>query len=81
MADGNTHNVNKNCDKDGARHGGSVLRVLDATHELLVVVLEGEAEDGEDDDGEDGDDKAARRVRRSSSGAGPRLLQLQLQLS
>lgn len=39
----NTHDVNKNCDKDGARHGGSVLRVLDAAHKLLVVVLEGEA--------------------------------------
>lgn len=40
-----THHVDQHSNEDGACDGGPVLRLVGTANELLMVVLEGEAED------------------------------------
>lgn len=56
------HNVDEDRDEDGACYSGTVLGVLNAANELLVVVLEGETEYGQDDDCKYRDDEAAKTL-------------------
>lgn len=52
-----TYSINQDGHKDGGCHLGPVVRVVDATDHLMVVVPEQQAEDGQDDNGKHGNDE------------------------
>lgn len=56
---GCTHDVDQNRHEDCAGDGRAVLWLVDAPNKLLMVVLEGEAQDGQNDDSKHRNDKAA----------------------
>lgn len=63
-----THSIYDDGDEDGRGDGRTVLGVIHATDELVVLRVEEEAQSTEDQDGEDGDDGTVRALPRGRAG-------------